>query len=73
MQGKWLGFPLIFLLLLAAAFSFINDEVVEDWLKNNSITIQKDDADILSIQEIENWPVIIVDFNGKNVAELNND
>ena len=69
MKGKWIGFPLIFLLLIAAAFSFINDEVVEDWLKNNSITIQKDDAEILSIQKIENWPVIIVDFNGKNTNQ----
>ena len=66
MKGKWLGFPLIFLLLTAAVFSFVNDDFVEDWLKNNSITIQNNDSDILSIQEIENWPVIIVDFNGRN-------
>ena len=69
MKGKWLGFPLIFLLLTAAVFSFVNDEVVEDWLKNNSITIQNNDSDILSIQEIENWPVIIVDFNGRNTNQ----
>ena len=69
MKGKWLGFPLIFLLLTAAVFSFVNDDFVEDWLKNNSITIQNDDSDILSIQEIENWPVIIVDFNGRNTNQ----
>ena len=69
MKGKWLGFPLIFLLLTAAIFSFVNDDFVEDWLKNNSITIQNDDSDILSIQEIENWPVIIVDFNGRNTNQ----
>ena len=69
MKGKWLGFPLIFLLLTAAVFSFVNDDFVEDWLKNNSITIQNDDSDILSIQEIENWPVVIVDFNGRNTNQ----
>ena len=69
MKGKWLGFPLIFLLLTAAVFSFVNDDFVEDWLKNNSITIQNNDSDILSIQEIENWPVIIVDFNGRNTNQ----
>ena len=69
MKGKWLGFPLIFLLLTAAVLSFVNDDIVEDWLKNNSITIQNDDSDILSIQEIENWPVIIVDFNGRNTNQ----
>lgn len=69
MKGKWLGFPLIFLLLTAAVFSFVNDDLVEDWLKNNSITIQNNDSDILSIQEIENWPVIIVDFNGRNTNQ----
>ena len=69
MKGKWLGFPLIFLLLTAAVFSFVNDDFVEDWLKNNSITIQNDDSDILSIQEIENWPVVIVDFSGRNTNQ----
>ena len=69
MKGKWLGFPIIFLLLTAAVFSFVNDDFVEDWLKNNSITIQNDDSDILSIQEIENWPVVIVDFNGRNTNQ----
>ena len=69
MKGKWLGFPLIFLLLTAAVFSFVNDDFVEDWLKNNSITIQNNDSDILSIQEIENWPVIVVDFNGRNTNQ----
>ena len=69
MKGKWLGFPLIFLLLTSAIFSFVNDDFVEDWLKNNSITIQNDDSDILSIQEIENWPVVIVDFNGRNTNQ----
>ena len=69
MKGKWLGFPLIFLLLSAAIFSFTNDAVVEDWLKNNSIIVKSDDANILPIQENENWPILIVDFNGRNTNQ----
>ena len=69
MKGKWLGFPLIFLLLSAAIFSFTNDAVVEDWLKNNSIIVKSDDANILPVQENENWPILIVDFNGRNTNQ----
>tara|TARA_B100000003_G_scaffold208819_1_gene230587 strand:+ start:3895 stop:5991 length:2097 start_codon:yes stop_codon:yes gene_type:complete len=69
MKGKWLGFPLIFLLLSAAIFSFTNEAVVEDWLKNNSIIVKSDDANILPIQENENWPILIVDFNGRNTNQ----
>ena len=66
MKGKWLGFPLIFLLLSAATFSFTNESVIEDWLKSNSIVVQSDEIDTLPIQNDEYWPVLIVDFNGRN-------
>ena len=69
MKGKWLGFPLIFLLLSAAVFSFTNDDVVEEWLKNNSIIVKSDEIEILPIQENEHWPVLIVDFNGRNTNQ----
>ena len=69
MKGKWLGFPLIFLLLSAAIFSFTNDDVVEEWLKNNSIIVKSDETETLPIQEIEHWPVLIVDFNGRNTNQ----
>ena len=65
MKGKWLGFPLIFL-LLSATFSFTNESVIEDWLKSNSIVVQSDEIDTLPIQNDEHWPVLIVDFNGRN-------
>ena len=66
MKGKWLGFPLIFLLLSAAIFSFTNDTVIEEWLKSNSIVVQDDDIETLSIQNDEYWPVLIVDFDGRD-------
>ncbi len=69
MKGKWLGFPLILLLLSAATFSFTNDTVVEDWLKNNSIIIESDETEILPLQENEHWLVLIVDFNGRNTNQ----
>ena len=66
MKGKWLGFPLILLLLSAATFSFTNESVIEDWLKSNSIVVQSDEIDTLPIQNDEYWPVLIVDFDGRN-------
>ena len=39
MKGKWLGIPLIILLLSASLISFFNQDQIEDWLQNNSITI----------------------------------
>lgn len=69
MKGKWLGFPLILLLLSASVFAFTNDDVVEDWLKNNSIIVKSDETEILPLQENEHWPVLIVDFNGRNTNQ----
>ena len=62
MKGKWLGIPLIILLLSASLISFLNQEQVEDWLQSNSITIDQDQIGTLIIQENEKWPVIIVNF-----------
>ena len=62
MKGKWLGIPLIILLLSASLISFLNQEQVEDWLQSNSITMNQDDIETLPIQENENWPVIVVNF-----------
>ena len=62
MKGKWLGIPLIILLLSASLISFLNQEQVEDWLQSNSITMNQDEIETLPIQENENWPVIVVNF-----------
>ena len=69
MKGKWLGFPLIFLLISAAMFSFANEEIVEEWLRNNSVIVKSEESKILPVQENENWPVLIVDFNGVNTNQ----
>ena len=69
MKGKWLGVPLIFLLLSAAIFSFTNDDKIEDWLRNNSIVVESDEIETLQIQADEKWLVLIVDFNGRNTNE----
>ena len=65
MKGKWLGIPLIILLLSASLISFLNQDQVEDWLQSNSITISKDEIETLPIQPNENWPVLIVNFQDK--------
>lgn len=67
MKGKWLGIPLIILLLSASLISFLNQDQVEDWLQSNSITISKDEIETLPIQPNENWPVLIVNFQDKMI------
>ena len=67
MKGKWLGIPLIILLLSASLISFLNQDQVEDWLQSNSITISKDEIETLPIQANENWPVLIVNFQDKMI------
>jgi len=62
MKGKLLGIPLIILLLLGSVFSFSNDSLIEDWLKNNTIVTDSDEVEILSVQEEERWLVLTVDF-----------
>ena len=62
MKGKWLGIPLIILLLSASLISFFNQDQIEDWLQSNSITITKEEINTLGIQQNEHWPVLIVNF-----------
>jgi len=62
MKGKWLGIPLIILLLSASLISFFNQDQIEDWLQNNSFTITQEEINTLGIQQNENWPVLIVNF-----------
>ena len=66
MKGRILGFPIIFILLAGAAFSFTNDALVEDWLRNNTITINAEESQTLPIQENETWLVLVVDFRDDN-------
>ena len=62
MKGKWLGVPLIMLLLSASLFSYFNQDQIEDWLESNSVTINQNDIETLPIQQDEKWLVLIVNF-----------
>ena len=53
MKGRWLGIPLIILLLSASLISFFNQDQIEDWLQSNSITITKEEINTLGIQHNE--------------------
>ena len=66
MKGKLLGFPIIVVLLLGAVFSFSNDSIVEEWLRNNSVVSNPDYTETLSIQNEEQWIVLVIDFQGGN-------
>ena len=66
MKGKWLGFPVIFLLLAGAIFSFNNDSFIDDWLKDNTINVESSEINTLPIQQNERWLVLVVDFAGVN-------
>jgi len=66
MKGRIIGIPIILILLSASIFSFANDDLVEDWLRNNSLIIESEDGETLPIQNDESWLVLIVDFSDGN-------
>ena len=63
------------ILLLVGVLSLTFEEKIDDWVRDNSIEIQTDDVELIGLQETENWPVLIVDFDagssnwGKDEAE----
>lgn len=54
------------LLMLVGILSLSFEERIDDWVKDNSIQIEKDSIELLGLQEVENWPVLIVDFDAGN-------
>tara|TARA_B100001996_G_C18669019_1_gene595978 strand:- start:229 stop:2325 length:2097 start_codon:yes stop_codon:yes gene_type:complete len=54
------------LLMLVGIVSLSFEERIDDWIKDNSIQIEKEDFELLGLQETENWPVLIVDFDAGN-------
>ena len=71
MKGRIIGIPIILILLSASIFSFANDDLVEDWLRNNSLIIESEDGETLPIQNDESWLVLIVDFSDGNNQQAN--
>ena len=71
MKGKLLGFPVIVMLLLGAVFSFSNDSIVEEWLRNNSVVSGPDNTETLSIQTEEQWIVLVIDFQSGTLDRTN--
>ena len=71
MKGKLLGFPIIVMLLLGAVFSFSNDSIVEEWLRNNSVVSGPDNTETLSIQTEEQWIVLVIDFQSGTLDRTN--
>ena len=66
MKSKWLGFPLIGLLISASIYTYINNDIVEDWLQENKVIISNEEIETLPIQSNERWIVLIVDFEDTN-------
>ena len=54
------------ILLFVGVLSLTFEDKIDDWVKDNSIQIQKDDIVLLGLQENESWPVLIVDFDAGN-------
>ena len=57
------GVPIIVILLLASSWSFSNNEALEQWMSENTISIDQEEVDTLSLQENERWLVLLVDFD----------
>jgi len=63
------GIPVIVILLLASSWSISNNETLEQWMSENTITIEKEEINLLPLQENERWLVLLVDFDEQPATE----
>ena len=56
------GIPIIIVLLLASSWSFSNNETIEEWMTENTISIEEENVNLLPLQENERWLVLLTDF-----------
>tara|TARA_B110000459_G_C16623511_1_gene503346 strand:- start:1093 stop:3207 length:2115 start_codon:yes stop_codon:yes gene_type:complete len=56
------GVPIIVALLLASSWAFSNEDVIDDWVRENQVSIESPDSPLLGIQDHERWLVLIADF-----------
>jgi len=63
------GIPVIVILLLASSWSFSNNETLEQWMAENTITIEEEEINLLPLQENERWLVLLVDFDEQPSTE----
>ncbi len=56
------GIPIIIALLLASSWSFSNNETIEEWMAENTISIEPEEITLLPLQENERWLVLLTDF-----------
>lgn len=59
------GVPVIVILLLFSSWSFTNNETIEQWISENSITVQNEEVELLPLQEQERWLVLLTDFENQ--------
>jgi M6 family metalloprotease-like protein len=56
------GVPLVVALLLTSGWAFTNEEVIDDWVRENQITPESEEEALLGVQSNEHWLVIVVEF-----------
>ena len=63
------GVPIIVALLLASSWAFSNEDVIEDWVRENQLKIETTEKPLLGIQDQERWLVLIADFPSQRSSE----
>tara|TARA_Y100000766_G_scaffold283863_1_gene300691 strand:+ start:18218 stop:20323 length:2106 start_codon:yes stop_codon:yes gene_type:complete len=56
------GIPILVALLLASSWSFTNNDTIELWMTENTISITEEEVPLVPLQENERWLVLLVDF-----------
>ena len=54
--------------LSIGAWSFVNQDVVDNWIVERSLSSEHEDAPLLGLQENETWLVLVVDFDSNEAA-----
>jgi len=61
-----IGVPLAVILVLLSAISYMTNDQIDEWIKDNSVQIEGDEIELLGLQKDEMWPVLIADFDITN-------
>ena len=56
------GIPILVALLLASSWSFTHNDTIEEWMTENTISIDEEEVTLIPLQENERWLVLLADF-----------
>lgn len=63
------GVPIMVLLLMASSWAFSNEEVIDEWVRENQLVVEPSSEELLEIQAEEQWLVLVADFPNQRASD----